>query len=130
MESSNFGRVLHVVGYDSRMDEQSKTPETNQPKSKVGKRGGARSGAGRKPGSATKKTREIANRVAATGKTPLEVMIEAMRETYKEHGAVAAFPFARDAAPYMHARIASMELTGKGGGQLMPQTIIVCGPDE
>ncbi|MCL2887471.1 MAG: hypothetical protein FWF20_12005 [Betaproteobacteria bacterium] len=83
-----------------------------------GKRGGARSGAGRKPGSKNRKTREIADKAAKDGITPLEVMIEAMRDAYKEGGAVAAFGFAKDAAPYMHAKIAAMELTGKGGGPI------------
>ena len=36
--------------------------------------GGARSGAGRKRGGANQKTREIADRAATLGVTPLEVM--------------------------------------------------------
>lgn len=42
-------------------------------------RGGKREGAGRKPGSLTKRTREIAEKAAATGATPLEVMLANMR---------------------------------------------------
>jgi hypothetical protein len=42
-------------------------------------RGGRRVGAGRKLGAATKRTREIANQAAATGKMPLEVMLDNMR---------------------------------------------------
>src|SRR5580692_7926640 len=42
-------------------------------------RGGKRVGAGRKSGAATKRTREIANQAAATGKMPLEVMLDNMR---------------------------------------------------
>lgn len=42
--------------------------------------GGARKGAGRKAGSITAKTREIAEKASAEGITPLEVMLRAMRE--------------------------------------------------
>jgi hypothetical protein len=42
-------------------------------------RGGKRIGAGRKLGSVTKRTREIADRAVAEGKTPLEVMLDNMR---------------------------------------------------
>lgn len=42
-------------------------------------RGGKRDGAGRPAGAITKRTREIAERVSATGMSPLEVMIDNMR---------------------------------------------------
>ena len=90
--------------------------EFNQKKSM---RGGQRSGAGRPAGAATKKTREIADRAADQGITPLEVMIEAMRDAYANGGAAAAFMYAKDAAPYMHAKLASTEMTGKGGKDLL-----------
>ena len=64
--------------------------EINQKKSKKPApsktKGGARSGAGRKEGSLTKRTREIAEVAAAQGITPLEVMMSAMMELYKEAG--------------------------------------------
>lgn len=41
--------------------------------------GGRREGAGRRPGAVTKRTREIADRAVAEGKTPLEVMLDNMR---------------------------------------------------
>lgn len=50
--------------------------ENNQTKSK---RGGARKNAGRKAGAATKRTREIADKAAEEGLTPLEVMLQTMR---------------------------------------------------
>ena len=44
--------------------------------------GGARKGSGRKVGAATKKTREIADRLAASDEiSPLEYMLETLRET-------------------------------------------------
>lgn len=42
-------------------------------------RGGKREGSGRKKGVATRKTRAIADRASAEGKTPLEIMLENMR---------------------------------------------------
>lgn len=113
--------------------------------------GGKREGAGRKPGSLTKRTREIAERAAAEGKTPLEVLLENMRHFQKvAHDAeavieamtedqvkslgdsheeqfkallakvkqaaglrVLANEAAKDAAPFMHARLSSVEFSGE-----------------
>lgn len=115
--------------------------------------GGSRPGAGRKRGSLTKKTVAIANEAAARGITPLEVMIENMRwwhqeagfliktaeETARQGGAEPAAVLdllrkigsarqhagdaARDAAPYMHPRLASIEHAGKGGAPLQIQIV-------
>ena len=41
-------------------------------------RGGKREGAGRKTGTLTKRTRAVAERAMATGKTPLDVMLDNM----------------------------------------------------
>jgi len=41
--------------------------------------GGPRAGAGRPKGAVTKRTREVAERALAEGKTPLEVMLDNMR---------------------------------------------------
>lgn len=78
-------------------------------------RGGKRNGAGRKAGTANLKTREIADRAAAEGITPLEVMLTSMRKLYAAEEFTAACAIAKDAAPYVHARLATMELSGKGG---------------
>jgi hypothetical protein len=89
--------------------------ENNQTQSK---RGGARKGAGRKVGSATAKTRAIADKAAASGITPLEVILEAMN-SFREGGDLEkAAGFAKDAAPYMHPRLAAIEHTGEGGGPI------------
>ena len=64
--------------------------ENNQKKSKKPalskSKGGARPGAGRKEGSLTKRTREIAEVAAAQGITPLEIMMSTMMALYKEAG--------------------------------------------
>lgn len=72
--------------------------------------GGKRAGAGRPKGSASKKTREIADAAAKAGITPLEVILEAMRELYSSGDKVAAAAIAKDAAPYVHPRLSSVEL--------------------
>ena len=92
--------------------------------------GGARKGAGRKKGSATAKTRAIADKAASEGVTPLEVMLDVMRFHYAiaqseiAKGAegeamspkviadalVLAKDAAKDAAPYIHPRLAAVDL--------------------
>jgi hypothetical protein len=69
-------------------------------------------GAGRRPGSRNKRTNEIEKQVALTGKTPLEVMLEAMRSHYEAGNLDKAAAFAKDAAPYVHPRIANIEVSG------------------
>lgn len=117
-------------------------PSNNQTKSNG--RGGSRTGAGRKPGSATKKTREIANKAAEMGITPLEVMLENMRFAHQEAAGILgrlldsdaevpegfdslkellryrsmAQDAAKDAAPYVHPRLAAIEHTGEDGGPI------------
>jgi len=59
--------------------------------------GGKRQGAGRKPGSVSQKTREIANQAATDGLTPLEYMLAVLRDdtadpNRRDRMAVAAAP--------------------------------------
>lgn len=82
--------------------------------------GGARPGAGRKPGAKNKRTAEIARKASEKGITPLEVMLEAMWKVYKVSGAEAAVPYAKECAIYIHPKIQSIEMSGKDGG---PMTI-------
>jgi hypothetical protein len=83
-------------------------------------RGGRRPGAGRKPGSLTKKTREIAEQAAAEGITPLELQLATMRALWAEANAgdnldlekaERAAAIAKDAAPYVHPRLSAVEAT-------------------
>lgn len=86
-------------------------------------RGGARKGAGRKPGSATTKTRDIANRMMEEGISPLEYMLAVMRRS-SEHKdpkiqvmrETLAFEAAKAAAPYVHPKLSAVEVSGKDGG--------------
>lgn len=92
--------------------------------------GGRRPGSGRKVGAATKKTREIADKLAESGEeTPLEYMLRIMRQkdddldAMEKAGALDAVEklklkavrderrdwAAEKAAPYIHPRLASIE---------------------
>ena len=117
--------------------------ESNQKKSK----GGKRPGAGRKTGSLTKRTRQIAEAVAAQGITPLEVMMKVMHQLYEEASNVQeeelgdktlanearikllnmAATIARHAAPYVHPRLSAIEHTGKDGAPLQSGVLVVPG---
>lgn len=78
----------------------------------MAQRGGKRPGAGRPVSEATKKRRDIAEKALDQGITPLEVMLAAMREALGPEGTnhVAAFNFAKEAAPYMHPKLAATEM--------------------
>lgn len=87
--------------------------------------GGKREGAGRKPGTANLKTREIANKALQEGITPLEVMLAAMRKAYDAGDMKEAATFAKDAAPYVHPRLAAVEHAGPGGGPVQHSIEVV-----
>ena len=89
--------------------------------------GGRRKGAGRKPGSATVKTRKIADLAMESGISPLEFMLNVMRDapnyeqmTAKEVMAACLLRFeaAKAAAPYVHPKLAAVEHSGPDGGPL------------
>lgn len=79
--------------------------------------GGKRPGAGRKPGTSIKhKMAQEAEKIvgetrAKGGMLPLDVMLEAMKLAYQDGGAMAAMPFAVQAAPYVHPKLAAVEQT-------------------
>jgi hypothetical protein len=69
--------------------------------------GGIRQGAGRKPGSANTRTREVADAAAKDGITPLEYMLQILRDPEEEKAV--RFDAAKAAAPYIHARLSAIE---------------------
>ena len=71
--------------------------------------GGKRKGSGRKPGAATKRTCETANKLAADGIMPLEILTKTMREAWSDGDVELACKLADDVAPYYHARISSRD---------------------
>ena len=122
--------------------------ENNQKIPNQGKgtgRGGKRAGSGRKPGTANIKTREIAEKAIVEGITPLEVMLKAMRsfvEAAEKMGngkievvdgnvvtqltlLTEASKVAKDAAPYIHPRLAAVDHTSKGESIGQPGGVLV-----
>lgn len=79
-------------------------------------RGGNRPGSGRPKGAMTKRTREIAERASAEGITPLEYMLNVLRD--ETMPAATRMDAAKAAAPYVHAKLASVEHKGEDGGPL------------
>ena len=75
--------------------------------------GGKRAGAGRKPGSVTKRTRDIAEAVMSDGGlTPLEYLVSIYRDT--EADEAKRIDAAKAAAPYVHAKLANIEANVTG----------------
>lgn len=84
--------------------------------------GGVRAGSGRKKGSPNKKTAAIQKAVEESGLSPLDYMLEVMRDFAAEpRDRLSA---ASMAAPYVHAKLSSIELTGKDGGAIKAVTRI------
>jgi hypothetical protein len=73
-------------------------------------KGGARQGAGRKKGSPNKRTAEQAKAVEESGLTPLEYMLQVMRDSSDPKERLNA---AVSAAPYVHAKLSSVEMNAK-----------------
>lgn len=71
-------------------------------------RGGARAGAGRKAGSPNKATAERQAEVAASGLTPLDYMLQVMRD--EERMPDVRLDAAKAAAPYVHPKLASIDM--------------------
>lgn len=89
-------------------------------------RGGARPGAGRRKGTENKRTvaaREAADAIIAAGLTPLEVMLTAMRNKYEAGDETGAANIAKDAAPYVHPKLAQIEHSGRDGGPIPVQLV-------
>ena len=76
----------------------------SDPKSK---RGGQRIGAGRKPGAINRATAAAREKAEATGITPLEFMLQVMRDAKAERSE--RLDMAKAAAPYIHARLSAVE---------------------
>jgi hypothetical protein len=80
----------------------------------MAKVGGKRAGAGRKQGSANRRTRAIADAASVSGITPLEWMLTVIRD---ENADVRRRDeMAKAAAPYMHPRLTAVERLSKDEG--------------
>jgi len=74
--------------------------------------GGAREGSGRKPGQRNAKTVEQVERIEASGLTPLDYMLSIMRDIAVDDAR--RLDAAKSAAPYVHARLSSVEAKVEG----------------
>lgn len=72
--------------------------------------GGVRKGAGRPKGAITKKTRELQEKALEGGLTPLEYMLQVLRD--KEESSERRMWASEKAAPYVHARLQAVEHSG------------------
>jgi hypothetical protein len=73
-------------------------------------RGGKREGAGRKPGVPNTKTKELVEKVEASGLTPLNYMLAILRDEALSRED--RFEAAKAAAPFVHAKLAAVEHSG------------------
>lgn len=79
--------------------------------------GGRRPRAGRKQGQASTRSREIADKAAAEGLTPLEYMLDLLRKPYPKNADAATLAAydamkmdaAKAAAPFIHSRLAPLD---------------------
>lgn len=74
-------------------------------------RGGARNGAGRKGGSPNKASAARQAEVAASGLTPLDYMLEVLRDETQERSR--RDEMAKAAAPYVHPKLANIDANVK-----------------
>lgn len=98
-----------------------------------GSKPGERRG-GRQKGTRNHKTAALIEAVESSGITPLEVMLLTMRTAWAEAAKIddplgslqlkaLAVETAHKAAPYCHAKLANVEVTGKDGGALTVEVV-------
>jgi hypothetical protein len=99
-------------------------------------------GPGRPSSAAKQRSLEVANQIAEGKRrfeehdgsplpddaTPLDVILMAMRKAYSIGGSIAAVPYAEMAAPYIHARIAQVQLKNPDDGK--PLRLAFCWANE
>jgi hypothetical protein len=78
---------------------------------------------GRKAGVPNKRTAEIQRAVEESGITPLEFMLDVMRNSSDEDK---RFEAAKAAAPYVHAKLSTIDatLSGANGGPMEAKLVI------
>ena len=78
--------------------------------------GGKRAGAGRKQGKPNKLTAEAIAQTKESGLTPLEYMLDVMRNSSDERMRMSA---AQAAAPYVHAKLSTVDVKSEHSGQVL-----------
>lgn len=84
--------------------------------------GGKRAGAGRPKGARNVKTVEQAKAAKESGLTPLEYMLSVMRDEANDKAT--RLDAANKAAPYVHAKLASVDHTSSDGSMSEKPTVI------
>lgn len=95
-------------------------------KESKGIKGGKRHGAGRKKGVPNKRTAEVQKAVEESGETPLQYLLKRMRDLNADPRD--RMTAAISAAPYVHAKLAAVEVTGKDGGPIELLSQIAANP--
>ncbi|WP_198665046.1 hypothetical protein [Tropicimonas sp. IMCC34011] len=85
-------------------------------------RGGKRTGAGRPKGVANKATQAQRKAVKESGLTPLDYLLQVMRDETAERAE--RVDAAHKAAPYVHAKLASVDHKSSDGSITPPPTTI------
>jgi hypothetical protein len=98
-------------------------PETIKTIKKGTGKGGARPGSGRKKGSVTRRTREIANACIESGLTPLEYMLQIMRDIRQQQPD--RLRAAESAAPYIHPKLAAIQHSGDKDNPVQVQAEVI-----
>lgn len=78
---------------------------------------------GRQKGTPNKATAAKAEAIAASGLTPLDYMLQVMRDEDVERHA--RFAAAKAAAPYVHPHLAAVTHTGPDGGPIQTEDVSV-----
>jgi|SRR5579859_1103656 len=73
---------------------------------------------GRPKGSVNRSSREMLELARKSGPTPLEIMLGVARARFKDGQFDSALDAAGKAAPYLHPKLATTQVTGVGGGPL------------
>lgn len=71
---------------------------------------------------------EIVAAAAAAGVMPLEVMLGAMRDAWAKDDKAGAANFAKDAAPYIHPRLAAIEVQADVEARVEVSTLELVAP--
>ncbi len=88
-------------------------------------RGGKREGAGRKVGAIAAVNREARAKALETGESPLDYMLRIMRDEASADDR--RDKMAIGAAPFLHAKLASMEHSGPEGGPIAIKELVMRG---
>lgn len=77
---------------------------------------------GRKPGIPNRKTAAKVATIEASGLTPLDYMLSVLRDG--EQPSPIRLDAARSCAPYVHAKLSSVEVKGDGGGPVLHSLMV------